>query len=87
MATSFREGEIKLERLVPYFSNLTSAEAKALAEACVGNSQLWDAKRCRDDYLPKLLRIQGEHMGPKNRRALQYQITNREWYRPEENDG
>ncbi len=85
-ASSFREGEAKLERLLPYLKDLTPDEAKALAENCVKNPQVWDAMRCRDNYLPEFIRIQGKHMGVKNRRALQYQITNHDSYRPTEHD-
>jgi hypothetical protein len=85
-AGTFRTGEARLERLLPYFGDLTQAEAKVLAENCVKNSQIWDAMRCRENYLPELIRVQGKNMGVKNRRALQYQIANHDWYRPEEHE-
>ena len=85
-ARTFRTGEARLERLLPYFANLTPAEAKLLAEHCVKNSQVWDAKDCRDNYLPEFLRIQGKQMGVQNRRALRYQIAKHDWYRAEEHE-
>ena len=66
----------------PYFAELTPAEAKVLAENCVKNSQIWDAVRCRDNYIPEFIRTQGKNIGAENRRALQYQIANHDWYRP-----
>jgi hypothetical protein len=85
-ATTFRAGEGRLERLLPYFEHLTPTETKVLAENCFKNSQIWDAAKCRDSYLPELIRIQGKNMGVKNRRALQYQITAHDWYRAEEHE-
>jgi hypothetical protein len=85
-AGTFRTGEARLERLLPYFAELTPAEVRVLAENCVNNSQIWEAALCRDNYLPKLIRIQGKNMGVKNRRALQYQIATHDWYRPEEHE-
>lgn len=82
-AGSFRTGENRLERLLRYFEELAPSEAKVLAENCVRNSQVWDAVKCRENYLPELIRVQGKNMGIKNRRALQYQITVHDWYRPE----
>lgn len=85
-AGTFRTGEARLERLAPYFAELTPSEAKVLAEHCVKNSQIWDAMRCRENYLPEFIRIQGKNMGAKTRRALQYQIATHDWYRPEEHE-
>jgi hypothetical protein len=85
-ARTFRTGETRLECLLPYFANLTPAEAKLLAEHCVKNSQVWDAVECRDNYLPEFIRIQGRQMGAQNRRALQHQITTHDWYRAEEQE-
>lgn len=85
-ARDFRTGEARMERLLPYFGDLTVAETKVLAENCVKNNQIWDAVKCRDNYLPELIRVQGKHMGVKNRRALQYQITAHDWYRAEEHE-
>jgi len=85
-AGNFRAGEGRLEQLLPYFEDLTPSETKALTENCVKNSQIWDAVKCRDNYLPELIRVQGKNMGVKNRRALQYQITAHDWYRPEEDE-
>jgi len=85
-AATFRNGEARLKRLLPYFADLTPGEAKVLAENCVKNPQIWDAMRCRETYLPEFIRIQGKNMGAENRRALQYQITTHDLYRPEEHE-
>ena len=71
--------------LVPLFHDFTSEEAQDLADASVTNGQIWSAKLCRTEYLPQLIRDQGDDLNPKTLRALQYQIENDQQY-PEEDD-
>lgn len=79
-AHCFRDAEFKMRSLVPLFKFLTEAEAQDLAEAAAGNAQVWDAWRCRDDYLPAFIRIHRGNIKVKTLRALKYQIENQEWY-------
>ena len=79
-AGSFRDAEAKLRPLVPLFALLTAEEAQALAQASIKNGQIWVAARCRTEYIPELIRIQGANLNPETRRALQYQIEHQEWY-------
>lgn len=85
-AGNFRTGEARLERILPYVDILKPAEAKALAENCRRNSQIWDAVKCRDSYIPELIRAQRKNIGAENRRALEYQIKNHDWYRAGERE-
>jgi hypothetical protein len=82
-AGSFRSAEATMGPLVPLFPIFTPEEAQALAEASVGNNQIWPAHLCKDDYLPELIRVQGANIEPKTLRALRYQIENGKWYNDE----
>ena len=66
--------------LVPFFAELTPAEAQSLAEGSVENGQIWDASLCRTEYLPQLIHAQEENIHPKTLRALNYQIEHARWY-------
>ena len=79
-AGSFRQAEELMRPLVPLFSVFTQQEAQALAEAAVGNSQIWSASLCRGRYLHEFLSAQGNHIDPETLRALRYQIENDRWY-------
>ena len=80
-AHSFRDAEFKMRSLVPLYELLTNSEAQDLAEAAVGNPQVWDARWCRDDYLPAFIGIHKGNIKAKTLRALNYQIENHERYR------
>jgi hypothetical protein len=80
-APSFLEAAARMRPLVPLFPVFTAGEAEALASASVSNGQIWSAAQCRDEYLPELIRVQGANLKPETLRALQYQVTNDEWYR------
>ena len=79
-AGSYRSAERKMRPLVPHFLRFTAEEAQTLAEASVGNGQIWDAALCRDEYLPEFIRVQGSNIEPETLRALQYQVENSRWY-------
>jgi hypothetical protein len=79
-AGGYREAEARMRPLVPLFPIFTTAEAEALASASVSNGQIWGAQRCRGEYLPELIRVQGANLKPETLRALQYQVENDEWY-------
>jgi len=85
-AGSFRSAEASMAPLVPYFPIFTTAEAQALADASVKNSQIWSAVLCRTKYLPEFLRYQANKIEPKTLRALKYQIKNDEWYHEDDDD-
>jgi hypothetical protein len=80
-AGSFRLAEAQMRPLVPLFRLFTAEEAQALAEAVIGNGQVWLASRCQSEYLPEFIRAQGSNLRPGTLRALQYQVENGEWYR------
>ena len=80
---SFRGAEARLRALAPYFSGMTPEEAQVLADACIANSEIWSAGRCRTHYLPDFIETQGPNIDPETLKVLQYQVDNDEWY-PEE---
>ena len=69
--------------LVPLFPMFTPDDAQTLAGASVRNNQIWPAHLCKDEYLPELIRVQGQNIEPRTLRALSYQIKNGEWYNEE----
>jgi len=79
-AGSFRSAEARIAPLVPLFPIMTPDEAQTLADASVSNGQIWSAGLCRTEYLPELIRTQGEKIDPKTLRALRYQVENDGWY-------
>lgn len=79
-ARSFRDAEAKMRPLVPFFGDLSPAEAQSLAEGSVENGQIWDASLCQTEYLPQLIRSQQDSIHPRTLRALQYQIDHARWY-------
>ena len=74
-ASSFRSAEDKMRPLVPLFPHFTTEEAQALAEAAVKNDQIWNARLCRNEYLPEFIRVQGRNLKPETLHALQHKIT------------
>ena len=80
---TFRKAEQAMDALEPCFPLFTAAEAQALAEASVRNSQIWSASLCRDRYLPEFIRVQRSNLEPETLRALQYQVENGRWYQVE----
>lgn len=81
LANSFRGAEKLMEPLVPYFEKLSKDQATRLASMAVENSQIWDAALCRDDYLPKFLKLNRAKIPTSLYRPLKYQIENQHWYR------
>jgi hypothetical protein len=80
-AGTYRGAEAVLKPLVPLFRHLDQVELDALVEAAIKNSQVWSARDCRTNYLPKLIKLHGERMRPKRRRVLEYQLKHDTWYR------
>jgi hypothetical protein len=80
-ACSFRSAEAAMRPLVPLFPFFTREEAQDLAESAIGNGQIWSAGRCRSEYLPEFIRVQGRNLRPDTLRTLRHQVENDEWYR------
>lgn len=73
-AWSFRSAERRMHPLVPLFPLFTTQEAQTLAEGAAGNGQVWSAFRCRTEYLPEFIRVQGHQIPPATLKALQDRI-------------
>lgn len=82
-AGSYPYAEEILESLVPYFNQLTNNEAQLLAESSINNNQVWPAARCRDEYLPKFLAQCSKRIKRETFKALEFQVKEQKWYRPE----
>lgn len=82
-AGSFRHAEALISPLVRFFPVFSLEEATAFAEGAIGNGQIWFASRCRSEYLPEFLRIQGSALAPKTLLALTHQVEHGEWHREE----
>jgi hypothetical protein len=54
-AGSFRGAEVAVRPLVPHFAIFTEQEVADFAAAAVGNYEVWDAGRCRTEYLPQFV--------------------------------
>jgi len=50
-APSYRDAEAIVRPMVTQFGNFTDEEAIAFATAALKNGQVWDAARCKSDYL------------------------------------
>lgn len=79
-AGGFRHAEAVMKPLVPLFEHLNQEELDALVEASIENGQVWDAAKCRTDFLPKLIEMHRERIEPKRLRALEYQIEKGSWF-------
>ena len=58
-----------------------------LAEASVGNGEVWYAHLCRQEFLPALIASQDSNIDSETLRALKYQLENQRWYRTEDEAG
>lgn len=80
-ARSFRGAEALMRPLVPFFAIFANEEANAFAIASINNGQIWDAGDCASEYLPAFLTQCASQLDSEVREALEYQVTNRKWYR------
>ena len=53
-APTFRDGEARIETLMPYLNSMTVEQLVRLLVAAGENGQIWDAKKCKSMYLPKI---------------------------------
>jgi hypothetical protein len=81
-AGQFRYAEEILQSIVPYFNELTNEEAQLLAASSVANNQVWNAAKCRDEYLPKFLVQCGQQISPETYKALEFQVKESTWFQP-----
>jgi len=79
-AGNYRYAEEILGSLVPYFNELTNEEAQWLAESSVANGQVWNAAKCRGEYLPKFLVQCRQQISPETCKALEFQVKEGTWY-------
>ena len=79
-ARTFRGAEALMEPLRPMFKDFTAGEIDQFAEACIRNSQIWDAGLCAAQYIPEFIQLHRHRMRAARLRVLQHQIEKREWH-------
>jgi len=71
---SFRQAETVVKPLVPYFTLFSMPQAKKFADLALKNGQIWDAHLCKDEYLPRFLKVNKEKIGKTAYRTLKQKI-------------
>jgi len=79
-AHSYRGAEALVKPLVRYYEKFSRDHAARFARMAVNNDQIWAAQLCRDEYLPKFLKLNKAKIPPSTYRALKYQIEERALY-------
>jgi len=41
---------------MPYVDQMSEAQARTMLEGAADNDQIWNASKCKTDYLPRVLR-------------------------------
>jgi hypothetical protein len=81
-AYNFRNAEKPMEPLVPYFKRFTMSQARRFAQVATTNHEIWNARECRESYIPSFLKNNKNHIEKTAYRALKSQIQHGTWYRP-----
>jgi len=79
-AHNFRYAESVMELLVPYFGQLGQEDIEKFVDFSIKNRQVWDAVKCRDEYLPNFIIMHKVKIKTEKLKALSYQIEKREPY-------
>lgn len=58
-SSSYRDAESNFELIIPYLSDLTEEQAIYLLEAIISNRQIYEAIKCKDTYIPQVVRRYG----------------------------
>jgi len=77
---NFRSAEDLMELIVPYLDKLDDESIEKITNYSIKNSQIWAAKECREQYLPKFLKVHGDKISVDELTILKYQIERQEWY-------
>ena len=75
-AGGFRVAEAAVRPLVPHFEVFTDREVEAFASAATSNYEVWDAGRCRSEYLPKFVAANRERIPQRLKIALKEKVEN-----------
>jgi hypothetical protein len=76
----WRIGERNFQALMPFLDLLTQEEAERIAMVSTQNDQIWDAAKCRTQYLPAFIEKNRHQLSDSVLRPLEYQIEHGEWY-------
>jgi hypothetical protein len=77
---TFRTAEATMRPIVPHLGRLDDDELRDLVQASIENPQVWAAKQCRYEYLPRLISTNRKRINAKQLRALEYQVQTGSWY-------
>lgn len=69
-----------MEPLRPMFKDFTAGEIDAFVEACIRNSQIWDASDCAATYIPEFMELHRQRIRAARFKVLKFQIENRQWH-------
>ena len=53
--------------LVPLFGKLTVKEIDELVTVSINNPQVWSAAKCKEEYLPRLIKLRGKEINTKKK--------------------
>jgi len=79
-AYNFRYAESVMELLVPYFGQLGQEDIDKFVDFSIKNQQVWDAGKCRDEYLPNFITMHKNKIKTDKLKILSYQIEKGESY-------
>lgn len=79
-AYNFRYAESVMELLVPYFGQFRQEDIDKFVDFSIKNRQVWDAGKCRDEYLPNFITMHKDKIKTDKLKALSYQIKKHESY-------
>ncbi|MBI4547090.1 MAG: toll/interleukin-1 receptor domain-containing protein [Ignavibacteriae bacterium] len=68
---NYRGAEENFALIIPYLDKLTQSQGKSLLEASIKNSQVHDAGRCANEYIPQVLKLFGHTLDPQDRQFLE----------------
>ena len=67
---SFRGAEAVVLPLVPHFALFTNQEVDDFVMAIAANSEVWDAARCKSEYIPRFVKVNGLRISREAAREL-----------------
>jgi hypothetical protein len=70
-ARSWRGAEATVRPLVDVYSEFNEQDIASFVDAATNNSEVWDAGRCKSEYLPQFLKVNSARMTAENRKRLE----------------
>lgn len=77
----FREAEKFMGNLEPYFDKLKQDEINDIVDISIENRQIWDASKCKGEYIPEFIEINQDKIEENKLKELSNLITNGKYFR------